>query len=62
MGLGANVVGTWDKMKNLFLDKYKEYHKATGSSGDYIFKISQKEEETLENYVSCLLYILQKNP
>ena len=62
MGLGANVVGTWDEMQTLFLDKYKEYCKAFGSKGDDIFGISQKEEETLEDYVSHFLFTLQKNP
>ena len=61
MGLGANAIGTWDEMQTLFLDKYKEYCKASGSRGDDVFKISQKEEETLEDYVSHFLYTLQKN-
>ena len=30
MGLGANVVGNWNEMQTLFLDKYKEYCKASG--------------------------------
>ena len=62
MGLEANAAGTWDEMKALFLDKYKKYCKASGSRGDDIFRISQKEEETLEDYVSRFLYTLQKNP
>ena len=62
MGLRANVVGTWDEMKTLFLNKYKDYCKASGSRGDDIFRISQKEEETLEYYISWFLYALQKNP
>ena len=52
MGLGANATRSWDEMQALFLDKYKEYCKASGSRGDDIFMISQKEEETLEDYVS----------
>lgn len=62
MALGANAAGTWDEMQALFLDKYKEYCKASSSRGDDIFIISQKEEETLEYYVSCFLYTLQNNP
>ena len=42
MGLGANAIGTWDEMQTLFLEKYKEYCKASSSRGDDIFKISQK--------------------
>ena len=62
MGLGANATGTWDEMQTLFLDKYKEYCKASGSRVDDVFRRSQKEEETLEDYVSHFLYTLQKNP
>ena len=58
MGLGANVACTWDEMQTLFLDKYKEYCKENDSRGDDIFRISQKEDETLEDYVSCFLYTL----
>ena len=49
-------------MQTLFLDKYKKYFKASGSRGNNVFKILQKEEETLEDYVSHFLYTLQKNP
>ena len=62
MGLGANAVGTWDEMQTLFLEKYKEYYKANDSRGDDVFRMSQKEDETLEDYVSQFLYALQKNP
>ena len=62
MGLGANAAGTWDEMQTLFLVKYKEYCKASGSRGEDIFRISQKDEETLDDYVSRFLYTLQKNP
>ena len=58
MVLGANAIGTWDEIQTLFLDKYKEFWKTSGSRGDDIFMISQKEEETLEDYVSHFLYIL----
>ena len=58
MGLGANVAGTWDEMQTLFLEKYKEYCKENDSRGDVIFRISQKQDETLEDCVSCFLYTL----
>ena len=58
MGLGANTIGTWDEMKTLFIEKYKEYCKENNSRGDDIFRISQKDEETLEDYASCFLYTL----
>ena len=62
MGLGANAATTWDEMQALFFEKYKEYCKTSSTRGDDIFEISQKEEETLEDYVSHFLYTLQKNP
>ena len=62
MGLGANATGTWDEMKTLFLDKCKEYFKASGSRGDDVFQISQKEEETLEDYVSHFFVYTAKEP
>ena len=58
MGLGANAAGTWDEMQTLFLEKYKDYCKANDSRGDDIFRISQKKDKTLEDYVSCFLYTL----
>ena len=62
MGLGSNTVGTWGEMQTLFLEKHKKYYKGNDPRGDDIFTISQKEDETLEDYVSHFLYTLQKNP
>ena len=58
MGLGANVAKTWDEIQTLFLEKYKEYCKANDSRGDDVFRMSQKKDETLEDYVSRFLYAL----
>ena len=58
MGLATNAIGTWDEMKNLFLEKYKEYCKANDSREDDIFRILQKKDETLEDYVSRSLHTL----
>ena len=62
MGLGANEAGTWDEFQTFFLEKYKEYCKENDSRRDDIFRMSKKEDETLEDYVSLFLYALQKNP
>ena len=62
MGLGVNAATTWDEMQALFLEKYKEYCKASSTRGDDIFRISQKEEKTLEDYVSQFLYTVKNNP
>ena len=61
MSLGANVVIDWQHMSNLFLNKYKEYCRGHDLKGDDIFKMSQREDETLEDYVSQFMFNLQRN-
>lgn len=60
MGLEANGVVYWDIMKNIFLTKYKDYYRGRGMGGDDIFKMQQKDDETLEDYVSRFLHSLQR--
>jgi len=50
MGLQGGSIGTWEEMKNLFSDKYKEYCKAHEKRYG-IFHMTQREDETLEGYV-----------
>lgn len=61
MSLGANTVQDWPRMRNLFLSKYKEYCRGRDLKGDDIFKMSQREDETLEDYVSRFMFNLQCN-
>ncbi len=61
MSLGANVVIDWPTMSNLFLNKYKEYCKGHDLKGDDIIKMSQKEDENLEDYVTRFMFNLQHN-
>ena len=61
MSLGANAVQDWQDMKNLFLTKYKDYCWGPDLKGDDIFKISQREDETLEDYIAQFLFNLQRN-
>ena len=56
MRLGANVIENWDGMKNIFLAKYMEYCKSHDLKGGDIFRMSQKEDETLEDYVSRFMF------
>ena len=51
----------WQHMSNLFLDKYKEYCRRHDLKGDDIFKMSQREDETLEDYVARFMFNLQHN-
>lgn len=59
--LGTNAVADWNAMRNLFLSKYKEYYRGLDLKGGDIFKMSQKEDETLEDYVSRFMFNLQRN-
>ena len=52
MSLGASDVPDWQTMSNLFLAKYKDYCWGHDLKGDDIFKMSQREDETLEDYVA----------
>lgn len=59
MGLGGNTIASWEQMKKVFLTKYLEYFK-TREIQDELFSIAEGEEETLEDYLERILYILQK--
>ena len=47
-------------MKNAFLKKYQDYCMSKDSHLD-IFKMQQHEEESLENFLEWINYILQKS-
>jgi hypothetical protein len=47
-------------MKKKFLTKYQPYCKSKDSKGD-IFKISQSEDESLEEYLENFLYNMHKS-
>jgi hypothetical protein len=59
MGLGGNSIKTWDEMKQRFLQKYQDYCKVRDIREE-IFRMTQKEEETLEDYVERFQYNLQR--
>ena len=56
MSLCANAMIDWQNMSNLFLNKYKEYCRGHDLKGDEIFKMSQREDETLEDYVARFMF------
>lgn len=62
MGLGKDVVPDWDTMKTLFLEKYRDYCRGLDRRRDDIFKMSWKEDKTLEDYVERFQFALKKNP
>jgi hypothetical protein len=47
-------------MKQTFLMKYQDYCR-TRDQREELFKMSQKEEEILEDYMECLKYNLQRS-
>ena len=51
MELDVNAIAEWPTMSNFFLTKYKEYCRGQDLKRDGIFKMFQKEEETLQHYV-----------
>jgi len=50
MTLGTNSIRTWDDMKILFLEKYK-YYCIHHNLRNEVFKMNQKEDESLEDLV-----------
>ena len=59
MSLGGGTVANWDKMKQVFLEKYQEYCN-TKDKREELFKMVQKEDESLEDFVERLLYNVQR--
>lgn len=57
MSLGGNCIQTWKDMKHVFLKRYQDYCRVN----EDMFEITQGEEETLENYVECFQYNLQRS-
>jgi hypothetical protein len=58
MGLGGGTITSWDDMNEIFLEKYQEYYKSL-ELRKKIFKMTQKEDENLEDYIEQLQYNLQ---
>jgi hypothetical protein len=58
MSLGGENISTWVQMRQLFLNKYQDYCR-TRERREELFKMSQKEDETLEDFVERLQYNLQ---
>ena len=59
MSLGGGTVSTWDQMKQMFLEKYQEYCN-TEDKREELFKMVQKDDESMEDFVERLLYNVQR--
>ena len=57
MGLGVNTIIYWIDMKKILLKKYRPYCRIRDSKDD-IFRMTQHEEENLEDYLERFLYSL----
>jgi hypothetical protein len=57
MSLGGENISTWIQMRQLFLHKYEDYYR-TRECREELIKLSQKEDETLEDFVERLQYNL----
>jgi len=60
MGLGPASISTWNAMKEMFLSKYQDYCR-TRNLREETFRMTQKEEEILEDYVEWFHYNLQRS-
>lgn len=61
MGLGGGVINNWEQMKESFLKKYQDYCRSRELK-DEIFQMTARPNETLEEYVECFQYNLQRSP
>ncbi|GLJ22804.1 hypothetical protein SUGI_0429720 [Cryptomeria japonica] len=61
MSLGSSTINTWDEMKQLLLAKYKYYCRGTDRHGDDIFRMTQTEDESLEDYLERFLFSVKKS-
>ena len=59
MILGGGTVTTWEQMKQVFLEKYHEYCN-TKDKREELFKMVQRDEESLEDFFERLLYNVQR--
>ena len=57
MGLGESTIRSWDEMKSDFLKKYRDYC-GPKDSQNYIFKMQQHQEESLEDFLERFSFVL----
>jgi hypothetical protein len=49
-GVGVNNIDTWEEMRKIFLRKHQDYFKERNIREE-IFKMTQKDDGILEDYV-----------
>lgn len=59
MGLGLHSIRTWEQMKTTFLEEYKD-HCMPHNIKDEVFKMMQKEDENLEDFINRFFYNVKR--
>lgn len=59
IGPDGNTITSWDEIKKTLLGKYQEYCRSRELKDDF-FKILEKEEENLEEFIDCFQYNVQR--
>ena len=59
MSLGRDSITNWNQMRQAFLNKYQEYYRARERKEE-LFKMNQKEDESMEDFVETLEYNVQR--
>ena len=57
MSLGGETIIMWEQMKQVFLEKYQEYCN-TKDKREELFKMVQRDEESLEDFVKRINFLL----
>ena len=60
MVLGEQTIASWADMRSVFLKKYQAYCRSRDSKED-VFRMTQQEDESLEEYLERFAYNLQKS-
>lgn len=60
MTFGINYIRTWEQMKTTFLEKYKNYC-MPHNINDEVFKMVQKEDENIKDFVERFAILKGKN-
>ena len=55
MSLGTNSIRSWNDMKNIFLEKYKDC-----DLREEIFRMNQEEDESLEDLIERFMYNVKR--
>jgi len=55
MSLGTNSIRSWNDMKKIFIEKYKDH-----DLKEEIFRMNQKEDESLEALIYRFIYNVKR--